>query len=720
MKFKRAKTPTILQMEATECGAASLGIILAYYGKFISLPELRQECGISRNGSKAANIIGAAERLGLKACGYRYTPEEIKDLPMPIIVHWGFNHFLVVEGIYKDSVYLNDPAEGHRIVSWQEFEEQYTGITLTFSPTSDFKPGGRPMRVMPIYFSWLKNSRQALSFILIIGLGLAFLGLVQPFINQLFFDDIMTYKHREWMFNLLLALFAVIITKGLLLFLRFFSLTRWQGSLTIGQGARFFRHILRLSIDFFQQRYIGEVASRIQFNENIASFVTGSLAPSILDALTALFYLFLLWEYNIELTLIGLFFTAINIGVLWYTYHWLTEQQMKIQQETGKLYGLAISGLSTIETLKANGHEGDFFVKWVGYQADLMDILQKNDYYTQLINLVPVVLSGINAAIVMAVGSFEIMDGFMTVGIFVAFQNLMSNFQTPVNNITGMIQSIQETHSQLLRLEDVLNYDVDSFYFPQEEIKPADKYRLSGKLELKKVSFGYARLEKPMLKKLNLKLEPGRRVALVGSSGSGKSTAGKLIAGLLQPWSGEILFDDLPINDLPREVLANSLSMVEQDIVLFKGTIRDNIALFDQSISQESIIRAAKDAMIHDDIVHLNGGYDYLLDEGGYQFSGGQRQRLEIARALATDPALLILDEATSALDPVTEKQVMDNIRRRGCACVIIAHRLSTIRDCDEIIVLQKGRVAERGNHHSLLEKGGVYSKLISQDGGRD
>lgn len=720
MKFKRVKTPTILQMEATECGAASLGIILAYYGKFISLPELRQECGISRNGSKAVNIVGAAERLGLTAAGYRYKPEEIKDLPMPIIVHWGFNHFLVVEGVNKDIVYLNDPAEGHRTVSWQEFEEQYTGIALTFSPTPEFKSGGRPMRVMPIYFSWLKNSRQALCFILIIGLGLAFLGLVQPFINQLFFDEVMTYKHREWMFNLLLALFTVIITKGLLVFLRFFSLTRWQGSLTIGQGARFFRHILRLPIDFFQQRYIGEVASRIQFNENIASFVTANLAPSILDALTVLLYLFLLWEYNIELTLIGVFFTAVNIGVLWYTYHWLTEQQMKIQQETGKLYGLAISGLSTIETLKANGHEGDFFVKWVGYQADLMNILQKNDYYTQLINLVPVVLSGINAAIVMAVGSFEIMDGFMTIGIFVAFQNLMSNFQTPVNKLTGMIQSIQETHSQLLRLEDVLNYDVDAFYFPQETVKPLSKYRLSGKLELKKVSFGYARLEKPMIKKLNLKLEPGRRVALVGSSGSGKSTAGKLIAGLLQPWSGEILFDDIPINELPREVLANSLSMVEQDIVLFKGTIRDNIALFDQSIKQQSIIQAAKDAMIHDDIVHLNGGYEYLLDEGGYQFSGGQRQRLEIARALATNPALLILDEATSALDPVTEKQVMDNIRKRGCACVIIAHRLSTIRDCDEIIVLHRGRVVERGNHHSLLEKDGAYSKLISQDGGSD
>lgn len=720
MKFKRVKTPTILQMEATECGAASLGIILAYYGKFISLPELRQECGISRNGSKAVNIIGAAEKLGLKAMGYRYAPEEIKDLPMPIIVHWGFNHFLVVEGINKDSVYLNDPAVGHRIVNWQEFEEQYTGITLTFSPTSDFKPGGRPMRVIPIYFNWLKNSRQALSFILILGLGLAFLDLVQPFINQLFFDDVMTYKHREWMFNLLLALFVVIITKSLLIFLQFFSLTRWQGSLMLGQGARFFRHILRLPIDFFQQRYVGEVASRIQFNENIASFVTADLAPSVLDALMALFYLFLLWEYNIELTLIGLFFTSINIGLLWCTYHWLTEQQMKIQQETGKLYGLAISGLSTIETLKANGHEGDFFVKWVGYQTALLDILQKNDYYTQLINLVPVVLSGVNAAIVMAVGSFEIMDGFMTVGIFVAFQNLMSNFQAPVNSITGMIQGIQETHSQILRLEDVLNYDVDSFYFPQEEIKQSAKCRLSGKLELKKVSFGYARLEKPMIKKLNLKLEPGRRVALVGSSGSGKSTAGKLIAGLLQPWSGEILFDDLPINDFPREVLANSLSMVEQDIVLFKGTIRDNITLFDQSINQESIIRAAKDAMIHNDIVRLNGGYDYLLDEGGCQFSGGQRQRLEIARALATDPALLILDEATSALDPITEKQVMDNIRRRGCACVIIAHRLSTIRDCDEIIVLQRGRVVERGNHHSLLEKGGVYSKLISQDGGRD
>ena len=712
---KRVKTPIVLQMEATECGAASLGIILRYYKKYMPLEQLRELCGVSRNGSNAGNVMTAAETLGMKAEGFSYTPDELKKLIPPFIIHWEFNHFLVFEGFDEKNgeVYLNDPAVGHRTLRWDDFEGSFTGITMVLRPDEGFVPDGEPESVWRTLFSGILEDRKTLGFILGVGLCLSLVGLGVPLVFQTFMDDVLTYKHRIWLFDVLLALVISLVLTLTLVFLRSWCLLRWQGKMTIRDSSSFLAYVLKLPVAFFQSRYSGEIASRVQFHESIANFVTGKLAVVALDFAMAFFYLFLLLLYNVKLTVIGVVFTAINIFVTYATYQWLKEQRMKLQQEQGKLYGISVSGIASIETLKANGNEEDFFVKWSDANARFLTMAQRQEYYGQFINFVPAALAGINSALIMAEGAFSIMDGLMSIGIFVAFQSLMHNFQAPVGRITAMSQDIQQVSSQMLKIDDVYRYPLDPEKKLTEEVVKHLPPKLTGRLELKKVDFGYSHTLPKLIKKLNLKLEPGRRVAIVGRSGSGKSTLAKLVAGLYQPWSGEILFDGVAAREIPREVFAQSVAVVEQEIFLLEGTVAENIALFNPNVPRRDIIRAAKDAMIHEDISLMRGGYDARLDEGGYNLSGGQRQRMEIARALAANPSLLILDEATSALDSVTEQEIMKNIRRRGCACFIVAHRLSTIRDCDEIIVLQKGRVVQRGTHETLMEEEGYYRQLI-------
>ncbi len=712
---KREKTPVVLQMEAAECGAASLGIILGYYKKYMSLEQLRELCGVSRNGSNAANVMAAAETLGMKAEGFSYEPEELKKLIPPFIIHWDFNHFVVFEGMDEKTgeVFLNDPAVGHRSVPWAEFEESFTGVTLVLRPGENFVRDGEPESVWRTLLSGILKDRYALGFILGVGLCLSLVNLGVPLISQTFLDDVLTYAHRGWLFDVLLALFISLVLTLTLNFLRLWCLLRWQGKMTIDDSSSFLSYVLKLPVSFFQTRYSGEIASRVQFHESIADFVTGRLAVAVLDFAIAVFYLFLLVLYNIKLTIIGVIFTAINIFVTWASYQWLQEQRMKLLQEQGNLYGISVAGIASIETLKANGNEDDFFVKWSDANAKYLTMAQRQEYYSQFINFVPAALGGVNGAIIMAEGGFSIMDGLMSVGIFVAFQSLMQNFQMPVERITAMSQDIQQTSSQMMKINDVYRYPLDPEKTLTAETMKAIPPKLSGRLELKQVNFGYSRTLPKLIKKLNLKLEPGRRVAIVGRSGSGKSTLAKLVSGLYQPWSGQILFDGVPSTEIPREVFAQSVAVVEQEIFLLEGTVAENIALFNPNVPRHDIIQAAKDAMIHEDIALMRGGYDAMLEEGGYNLSGGQRQRMEIARALAANPSLLILDEATSALDPVTEQEIMKNIRRRGCTCFIVAHRLSTIRDCDEIIVLEKGRVVQRGTHETLMEEDGYYRKLI-------
>ena len=711
----RVKVPTILQMEATECGAASLSMILAHYGLWLPLEKLRQECGVNRDGSKASCVVRAARNRGCTANGYRWNADRVREVnEFPLIIHWEFNHFVVLEGIAGNTVYLNDPALGRRTVKWEEFRTSYTGVALHIVPNENFVPEGRRYDILKAVTEKLAQDKWAVLFILLLNLGMIIPGLASPIFSQIFLDDILTRKHPDWMFNFCLAITVSFVVCGVMNWLQAVILTRWQRKLTLADSSSFFWHLLRLPMNFFNQRYAAEVASRVNFNESIAGVLSGPAATAVLNLLIAIFYLLLLLQYNVTLTIIGVFFSSVNIIIFFALRRHLTDLQMKIQQDAGKAYGVTMNGLSMIETIKANGNESDFFAKWAGYRAKVLSASQEAALWQMTATIIPTLLGGINGALIMTLGGFSIMDGAMTAGMFMAFQNLMGSFQAPVNSLLGLGSTLQSTEMQMQRLDDVRRYEIDDLNCRDEEIV-GNVERLNGELELRDINFGYSPLEKPLLKNFSLHIKPGHWVAVVGASGSGKSTVAKIVTGIYEEWSGSVLFDGKIRREIPRAAIVNSVAAVDQDIFQITGTIADNLTLFDSSVEKSEIIRAAKDACIHDDILKLDKDYDSEVSEGGLNFSGGQRQRLEIARALAINPSLLILDEATSALDPLTEQIILENIRRRGCSCLIVAHRLSTIRDCDEIIVLDQGVVVERGTHREMIQHDGAYRRLIEE-----
>ena len=720
--ISRVKVPTVLQMEATECGAAALAMILAHYGLWIPLEKLRAECGVNRDGSKASCVIRAARNRKCEADGYRWTLDDLLKLVSediyPLIIHWEFNHFVVLEGIKNGRAYLNDPAMGRRTVPLEEFRTSYTGVALYIRPGKDFKKEGHRYNVFKDMTKKLLEDRWAALFIFWLEFCAIIPGLASPVMSQIFLDDILTRKHPDWMTSLCLAMTFSFIISGIMTWLRAVVLTQWQRKLTLADSSSYFWHLLKLPMQFFHQRYAAEVAGRVGFNESIAGVLSGPAATAVLDFFVALFYLLLLLQYNVTLTIIGVLFSSVEIVLFLAMRRHLTDLNMRIQQDAGKAYGVAMNGLRMIETIKANGDESDFFTKWAGYQTKVLTASQETALWAMSVKMLPTLLSGINGALIMTIGGFSIMEGAMTAGMFMAFQHLMRSFEAPVNALVGLGSTLQTTEMQMQRLNDVRCYEVDSLNFPADEEEKSKKFpmdRLSGEVTLDDVSFGYSPLEPPLLEHFYLHASPGDWVAVVGASGSGKSTFAKIITGLYEEWSGTLAFDGTPRRQVPRQVITSSLAAVDQDIFLITGTVAENIALFDSTVRKSDIIAAAKDACIHEDILQLDGGYEAQVAEGGVNFSGGQRQRLEIARALAVNPSILVLDEATSALDPITEKKVLENIRHRGCTCLIVAHRLSTIRDCDEIIVLSHGKIVERGIHREMVQHDGPYRRLIEE-----
>ena len=704
-------------MEAVECGAAALGIILGYYGRTVPLEELRVACGVSRDGSKASNVVKAARGYGLSAKGYKKEPDELRTLAPPFIAFWNFSHFLVIEGFGRRGVYVSDPANGRRIASYDEFDQAYTGVVLTFEPGPDFRKGGARPSLLAAMRKRLRGSEWALAFVVLASLALVVPGIVIPIFSQVFVDQYLVQGSQDIILPLLGGMALTALLRAGLTWLQQHYLLGLQTKLSISMSSKLFWHTLRLPIEFYGQRYAGEVGSRVTINDRIAQLLSGQVATTALNALTVVFYVIVMLQYDVPLTLIGVVFAALNIAVVRLVSRKRIDTNQRLLMERGKLTGVSMGGLQSIETLKATGSESDFFVRWAGLEAKLLEAQQELGTRTQFVSAVPPMLTALTTAAVLGVGALRVMEGNLTIGMLVAFQSLITSFMSPFGQMVSLGTTLQETRGDLNRVDDVLRYDPDpqvpAKIGSEGEAHPGMPAELSGYLELRNLTFGYSRLEAPLIEGFSLTLEPGSRVALVGASGSGKSTIAKLVSGLYPPWEGEILFDGQPRTNVPHGLLTSSLTVVDQDISLFEGTVRENLTLWDATIAQSSLVRAAKDARIHDDVAARQGGYESKVDEDGSNFSGGQRQRLEIARALVGDPTIVILDEATSALDPTTESEVDDNLRRRGCTCLIIAHRLSTIRDCDEIIVLDRGKVVQRGTHEQMRDVDGPYARLI-------
>ena len=710
-----ARVPVVMQLEALECGAASLCMILAYYNKWIPLEQVREDCGVSRDGSNARNVLKAARFYGLEAKGYRYEPETLKTQgKFPCIIHWNFNHFVVLDGFRGGKAYLNDPAKGTYSVPMETFDDSFTGICLQFEPTDAFTPSGKQKSMLSFAAKRLKGTGAAMAFTVLTGVVAALMGLVQPAFSRVFLDHLLTGKDLAWTTGFLLFLGAFNLIQIIMSVLQAVYSLRINGKMAAAGNASYMWKVLKMPMKFFSQRMAGDIQGRQGSNATIANTLIGTFAPLLLNVVMMVFYFVVMLRYSVLLTIIGLASLSINAFVSRY----ISKKRINVtrvsMRDSAKLGAATVAGIEMIETIKASGAENGYFKKWSGYQASVNTQQVKFLKLNQYLGMIPQFVSTLANNAVLFLGVWLTMQGQFTVGMIMAFQGFLSSFMAPAMTMVSAGQTLQEMRTQMERVDDVMEYPDDVVF--ADSGSDAEMKKLSGNIEVKELVFGYSSLAEPLIKDFNMTLKPGKSVAIVGGSGCGKSTMSKLIVGLYQPWSGEILFDGKPMNQIPKSIFRGSLAVVDQEIILFEDTIANNIKMWDDSIEDFEMILAAHDAQIHEDIMQRPKGYQHKLIEGGKDFSGGQRQRMEIARALAQDPTIVILDEATSALDAKTEYEVVKAIRDRGITCIVIAHRLSTIRSCDEIIVMEHGEIKDRGTHKELMENSRIYRGLVSAE----
>ena len=716
-KSKAAKVPVVMQMEALECGAACLAMVLAYYGKWMPLEQVRVDCGVSRDGSKAGNVMKAARSYGLEAKGYRMGLEAVKGISaFPCIIHWNLNHFVVLCGFRGNHACINDPARGSVKVTMDEFDKAFTGIVMVFAPTGNFEPDGKRTSTLAFARKRLPGAGAAMVFVMLTSIIGYVFTLLNPAFSRFFMDRLLTGENSELLTPFIALVAAVSLLQVFVTAIRAVYSLKINGKMAVVGRGSFMWKVLKMPMEFFSQRMAGDLLTRHKANETIAEQLVNTLTPLALSAVMMVFYLVVMLRYSPLLTLVGLVSILINIVMS----RVISEKRVNITRvqtrDAGKLMSATVSGIRMVETIKASGAENGYFQRWAGYQASVNEQNTKYTRLNQYLGFIPAFITTLANALVLVLGIWLCMRGEFTLGMVTAFQSFLASFLSPAMTLVTAGQTLQEMRTQMERVQDVMEYPEDPYFSDAPVSEDEDYDKLTGAVELRNVTFGYSKLDPPLIENFSLNLKPGGRVALVGASGCGKSTISKLISGLYQPWSGEILFDGKPISEIDRAVFTGSVAVVDQDIILFNDSIANNIKMWDDSIEDFEVILAARDAQIHDDIMARPGGYQGKITEGGRDLSGGQRQRLEIARVLAQDPHIVIMDEATSALDARTEYEVTNAVKERGVTCIIIAHRLSTIRDCDEIIVLDHGKVVECGTHEELFKKGGYYTELITSD----
>ena len=708
-----------MQLEAADCGAACLGIVLAHFGRRVPLEQLRDDCGVGRDGSALKDVALAARKHGLKAEGWTSQIHHLAKLPQPMILFWGFKHYVVLEGMARGRYYLNDPAEGHRVVDARVFKEEYTGVCLVLEPGPGFRPTGPRPGVARRLWPWLRGYRSLLTRTAIYGLLLALVSLAPPVLLALFVDRVLEGQQTSQSGALVAAMFAASVLISLLTWLQMRSLRELVVRLSINQSDHFLDRLLRLPMRFFAHRLAGDLALRMRSIDQIADTGAGQLVRLSVDLIMSATFLVVMAAYDVSLALVVAGLGAACVMSVQVLTRLRRDTNHRLRREQGVLFGVSAAGLTMIETMQATAREDDFFSRWSGRQARELAARQAFVELGHVAAALPLLFQIVAAAAVFGLGGWRTMSGEMTIGELMGFYLLAGNFLAPVARASQFSDLLETLEADMARMDDVFNAPQEASHpdhaaDAQRQVMTIDgRLRLVGRLELRNVTFGFQRNRAPLIEDFNLTLEPGQRVAVVGPSGSGKSTVALLAAGLHQPWSGEVLFDGHPQTGIPREVFCRSVSMVDQHAVLFATTIRNNLTMWTAATPDHHVTAAARDAAVHEDIISRPAGYQSIVEEGGLNFSGGQRQRLEIARALVNNPSLLILDEATSALDPATELLIDDGIRRRGCSCLIIAHRLSTIRDADRIVVVDKGRIVEQGTHDELHATDSFYRRLL-------
>ena len=737
MSARIPKVPQIMQMEALECGAACLTMILAYFGRWVPLEKVRADCGVSRDGSKASNVLKAARSYGLAAKGMTFSTKALRSkATFPCILFWNFNHFVVLRGFKGKHALLNDPARGQIKVSMEEFDQSFTGIALLFEKTDAFEEGGSKPDTLAFARKRLEGLGLAIAFVMLTAAITSIVTIVNTSLGRVFLDRILSGENPDWLVPLIAVMAALAFIIGIVSILNAVYLVRIQGKIAVVSSSRFMRHLLHLPVGFYAQRMVGDLQQRQSSNETIAFALIGQLAPVLVNAVMLVLYLIIMLRYSVLLTAVGLITVVANAFLARY----ISNKRINIARSSlanaGKLYATTVGGIEMIETIKAAGAETGYFGRWAGYQASVNEATANTSRINEYLGMIPQLVAQVANIVVLVLGIWLIVEGEFTPGALLAFTGFLASFMAPVNQMITLGQTIQEMQTEMERVEDVMRYPADVPDGADGGLTPSDaaevgesevdakqqfleefgREKLVGQVDLNGISFGYSPLEPPLIKGFDLHLEPGQWVALVGGSGCGKSTVAKLVSGLYEPWEGEVRFDGVLLRDVPRSVLRGSLAVVDQDIITFDDTVSDNVKLWDRSIEDYEVILACRDADIHNVIASREGGYLSRILPGGRNFSGGQLQRLEIARVLAQDPTVIILDEATSALDAQTEAEVIRRIRDRGITCIVVAHRLSTIRDCDEIIVLDDGAVVERGTHDELLALDGAYADLVRSD----